>query len=120
MEISKPSTLLSSLEKRKLNSIVFIWDYYQFFFDGPYLTINNPITIINKKSIINKNNVNFNNSLIDLIGKMLINTKYFNKDFLELIFENETIIKITLKPNDYISPEGVIFKDDERGILDIW
>jgi hypothetical protein len=114
------SDLIKRLKGRKLSSIEFVMDYKQFLFDGIGLTVNNPITIIVNTNKVNQRDLNFNNNLIGIIGSIVTEAVFLNDEYIELHFETKTVIRISLNPLDYTSPEGVIFIDSMNNITSIW
>lgn len=114
------SKLLIRLKGRKLSSIEFVMDYQQLLFDGIGVTVNNPITIIVGDNAIEQSNSDFNNCLINIIGNVIKDALFWDDKYVELIFENHVIIRISLNPLDYTSPEGVIFEDSINRITSVW
>jgi hypothetical protein len=102
---------LSTLIDRELSSIEFVLDYYQFRFRGPVLTvIVEPILTVNNHTY-EYGAPEYYNLLLQCIGKTVITASVIEDEALDISFSNHYAIHISLRPEDHISPEAVIFDD---------
>ena len=109
------SDLLTELHFEQLSSVVFVQDYLQLFFDGPGMNVTNPLTVETNGNSITSWDSGFRDLLCSLIGKRVEKTQYIEGVVLMIVFHEGSKISVSLKPEDYTSPEAVYaqgFKDD--------
>jgi hypothetical protein len=93
----------------KLSAVVFVLDYHQLQFDGPSFTILNPITVIAGGSSVVVGEDQFRNHLCEQIAKIVSCVVFREGDALIIEFEDGSMISVSLKEEDYVGPEAVIF-----------
>jgi hypothetical protein len=93
-----------------LSGIVFVRDYLQLQFNPPP-TINayTPTTISTKGKTARFGETDFPNLIIGQIGKVVSKVTIKEKDSFQIIFADDSEISISLKEEDYRSPEAVNF-----------
>ena len=101
---------LNQIVGEKLSAVVFILDYHQLQFDGPALTILNPITVTSGQSSESTGSNQFRNRLCEQVSKIVKNAKCTEGDSLMIEFEDGSVISISLKDEDYAGPEAIIFR----------
>ena len=105
---------LNQIVGEKLSAVVFILDYHQLQFDGPALTILNPITILSGPLSESTGSNQFRNRLCEQISKVVKNAKCVEGDSLVIEFEDGCVISISLKSEDYVGPEAIIFQGKDH------
>lgn len=110
---------LDNLINYELASVEFVRDYLQLHFDGPTLTILNDLFLVAENQKTDRSATNFSYTLISCIGSKIISTKLIVGDTAELAFNNDLKLVISLKADDYVGVEGIIFDAKEKGYW-IW
>ena len=99
----------SQIVGEKLSAVVFVLDYHQLQFDGPGLTILNPITVTSNGSSVTVGEDQFRNRLCEQITKIVKRADCKEGDALVVEFEDSSTISVSLKDEDYSGPEAIIF-----------
>ena len=97
-----------------LNAVTFVHSYLQFQFDStPRLNAYNPVTVQSGGLTANQGEPLFPSLLVGQIGKRVQSVEFRENEALRLIFEDASVIAVSLKSADYIGPEAVnLFQDD--------
>ena len=99
----------------QLSSVEFVQNYLQLRFDGPTINVTNPLTVINDKTEITSWNVGFRDLLCNQITKIIDSVTFEPEKALTIRFIDDSLIAISLRPEDYSSPEAFYahgFKND--------
>ena len=111
------SEVLSLLEGHELSAVTFVRDYIQLHFDGPFLNVYVWPVIKSQSNELRRSQSGFLDALCAQIGQAVVSTALNELKHLELHFENETTISISLRPQDSVKGEAVMFQD---GTGKIW
>ena len=98
----------------KLSAVVFVLDYHQLQFDGPALTILNPIAVISNGSSVTVGEDQFRNRLCEQIAKIVKNVICRENDSLLIEFEDGSKISVSLRSEDYVGAEAIIFHGNDN------
>ena len=107
--------LLAQLVGRKLSSVEFVQDYLQLRFDGPTLTVLNPIRVYGGADVARSGEDQFRNALCGQIAKVVREVLLIRDGDLTLEFADGSHIAVSLRPEDYVGPEAVICDGFEAG-----
>ena len=113
-----PETLTDALQKlngRALSSIEFVQDYLQLRFDGPILTAYTPPTVSSPHGTFELGKAGYRDAICEQIGLQIIRTECDSQS-VSLAFENGVTICVSLRESDYLGPEALVFKFDEKRI----
>lgn len=99
-------TWLAEFEGRGLSAVTFIQDYLQLSFDGPGLSVFNPLTVgANGKSITSWQ-PGFRDLLCGQITKVVARVEYRREEALTLCFSDGSLLSVSLRPDDCSGPEA--------------
>lgn len=101
------SDILNELIGEKLSAVTFVQDYLQLWFDGPGLNVMNPITVLAENRQIASWEKGFRDLLCGQIAKTISSVVWNEGEGFELTFSDESILSVSLKPDDYSGPEAV-------------
>lgn len=107
MSEENKSKFWDELIGRQLSSIEFVQDYLQLRFDGPSINVTNPLTVNSKETEITSWNAGFRDLLCGQITKIVQNVTYEPENALTIRFIDNSRIAISLRPEDYSSPEAI-------------
>lgn len=117
MEKNNPFKIL---ENEILNSVEFVMDYHQLRFNNNTLNINDNFEIIVNGKKYNKSSSNFCNLVIQCIGRKVITTNIIIDDSINIFFENNYQIHISINPKDCKLPDTVEFIVDQQDNYHWW
>jgi hypothetical protein len=107
--MSTSSNPLYILEGTVLSSVEFVQDYVQLRFDGPCLTaITRPQVHLSGQSF-DWGMPEYRNALCERIGKVVERTSTTEKVELTIIFEDDSSLSLSLRPEDYRAAQAAIF-----------
>ena len=106
---------LDQLCGRQLGSVEFVQDYLQLRFDGPTINVMTPIVVIAGPGAVRSGDDQFRNALCGQITKIVRTVKFREATSLEIEFEDESRISVSLLPDDYRCAEAVYFHGFENG-----
>ena len=110
-EIDNP---LKNLIGRELSGVAFVRDYIQLQFDDRGLTaINLPSVIANGEAKI-PDHQGYRDLLCERIGHTVVEAELNDGEGIWLKFDDDSVVSISLKNEDYIGPEAAIMYIDER------
>ena len=113
MELSE--ALAKSFDGRQLASIEFVWDYLQFRFDGPCITVYTEPRLVLKGSEVRADSPDFKNALCALIGNTIIKSSLdLDSRSLKLMFDGDRVLMISFRDEDYRGPEAINIVDVDR------
>jgi hypothetical protein len=106
---------LNDLLNLELASVEFVRDYIQLRFDGPVLTKKNDPVLRVSGQKITRETQEFANFLIGCIGNKVIATRFIESEIAEIVFDSNIILFVSLRPQDYITVNALIFDGKEKG-----
>jgi hypothetical protein len=101
---------LQRLVGQRLVSVVFVQDYLQLIWDDASLTVLNPITVEEQDHLLGPDDDLFPKRLVDLIPNETVGAEVTRDEVLRLRFGDNKAIAISLRDNDYVGPEALIFR----------
>jgi hypothetical protein len=120
MKSSLYPDLFAQLVGEQLSSVTFVQDYLQIHFDGPSMNVNNPLTVESDGQKITSWEPGFRDLLCSLISQIVRHTECIGGERLTVLFENGSRISVSLRQEDYSSPEAIYvqgFKDNRWFVL---
>lgn len=106
------NSVIKKLEGLKLSQVCFVHDYLQLVFEDYGVTVNNPLTVIQKNQSLTKETVGYADSLVGYIGKTLNSVTNSENKFI-FSFNDETNFSVSLRSEDYYCPEAIVFHIDK-------
>ena len=103
---------LSVLVGRTLSSVEFVQDYLQLRFDGPYLTAYTLPTITAGPVKLNWAQPGYRDGLCTQIGHQITQAGIEGEDLL-ISFDNDAVVGISFREDDYQGPEALEFVSDD-------
>ncbi len=92
---------------RQLSSVEFVQDYLQIRFDGPSINVTNPLTVGVNETEITSWNAGFRDLLCGQISKIVNGVTMEAGNALTIRFIDDSKITVSLRPEDYSSPEAI-------------
>jgi hypothetical protein len=102
---------LSAIVGEQLSSVVFVQDYVQLHFDGPTLTAITLPTIEVSKITLGWGTPGYRDALCERIGKTVRRASMIENKELRIEFDDNSVILISIKPEDHRGDEAVIFNN---------
>jgi len=115
MEKSDVSKLFKELLGSQLSSVEFVQDYLQLRFDGPCISVFNPLTVKTKQSEITSWNDGFRDLLCNQITKVVTQVSFESNKQLSIEFMDRSEINVSLRADDYSSPEAIDWDGFKNG-----
>lgn len=109
-------TPFQELVGEQLSAVTFVQDYLQLWFDGPGINVTIPLTVHSGALSVTSWQPGFRDAICGQIAKLVKSIIYRDADALEIHFEDGSRVSISLRPEDYSSPEGIYahgFRDGE-------
>ncbi|CAN5457473.1 hypothetical protein BH09VER1_BH09VER1_55440 [soil metagenome] len=100
------SILFGELSGKQLSAVVFVQDYLQLQFDGPTINVTNPLTVKSATGRITSWQSGFRDLLCSQITKIVAAVEHLPKDALIICFSDDSFISVSLRAEDYSSPEA--------------
>ena len=91
----------------QLSSVEFVQDYLQLRFDGPTINVTNPLTLYANKTEITSWDAGFRDLLCGQITKIVEQVTFEPQKALTILFVDKSLISISMRPQDYKSPEAI-------------
>jgi hypothetical protein len=107
--MDKNDALLRELIGLELSEVTFVRSYYQFRFDGPRLTLINDLTIAVNNRDIKLDEPAFYMALVKCVGSRVVDIVFKDKEYFGMGFENGYQIHMSLKPEDYVTSDALMF-----------
>jgi len=107
--------MFCELHGEQLSAVTFVQNYLQLCFDGPCINVTNPLTVIASTSTVTSWKPGFRDALCAQIGKVVFSTIFEAGEALVLRFTDNSVVSVSLRPNDYTSAEAIYaygFKHD--------
>ena len=92
---------------QQLSSVEFVQDYLQLRFDGPTLNVTNPLTVNANETEITSWNAGFRDLLCGQITKIVRSVTFEPGKALTILFIDNSQIAISVRSEDYSSPEAI-------------
>lgn len=102
----------------QLSAVVFVMDYVQLQFNSSStVTVLTPITVIPPGSslAVRSGDDQFRNRLCEQIAKIMSNASVTSEEF-RIVFEDQTMISISLRAEDCPGPESIIIYGRENSL----
>ncbi len=94
------------LRGAQLSAVTFVQDYLQLWFDGPCINVMNPLTVESGGAKVTSWEPGFRDLLCAQIAKIVADVEHRTGDILSVSFEDGSRVSISLRPEDYTSPEA--------------
>jgi hypothetical protein len=98
------------LHGEKLSAVVFVLDYHQLQFDGPYLNAYTPPAVVIGGRVITRGMEGYRDRLCEQIAKVVVDTRAKAGEDLRIEFEDGSAVTISLRDEDLIGPESALFQ----------
>ena len=93
----------------QLSAVTFVQDYIQLHFDGPRLTVfSHPVVILGDQTF-HWGKPGFRDALCSSIAKQVTDARVAYGDSISIKFADGSMIRISLKDEDYLGGEAVNF-----------
>lgn len=110
--------LIETLNGAILSSVAFIHDYVKLDFDGATLTINARFVVQTANAEFARNEPGFCDALCSQIGQKITRAGT-ESDRVLLLFDGGVQLSISLLPDDQVSPEAAVLRDDSGRVV-VW
>lgn len=100
---------LVAIEGAQLSAVTFVRDYVQLHFDGPMLTALTWPTVIVGNTVWSFSSSGYRDALCAQIAKSVRRGIVVPSDRLQLTFEDESQLVVSLRPEDRAGAEAVVF-----------
>jgi hypothetical protein len=106
--------LLKRLVGCELSAVVFVRDYLQFQFDGPYLTVTTSVVVRIADNLFAGTDQGFKDALVSQIGHTVGSVSLILEEVINLRLDGDREIRISLRPEDRSwIPEAAILQMDK-------
>jgi hypothetical protein len=112
-------TELPGLAGAELSAVVFVRDYVQLQFDGPVLTAITLPTVIRGSDVWGPHEAGYRDALCAQIGKTVRSTIATEGKAIELLFTDDSWIRISLDRADYRTAEAATYRELDGGMW-VW
>src|SRR5262245_20061712 len=115
-----PETPFHQLIGEQLSAVIFVQDYLQLAFDGPVINIYNPLTVETSTITIKTWEDQLRNVLCGQITKRVADVVVIPRDQYRIVFTDGSVIRISLRDDDYTTPEALFyhgFQNNASGVL---
>jgi hypothetical protein len=121
----KPSRSALALIGCRLNTVQFVLDYVQLFFDGPRhprLTAVTCPKVQMGNTLFEWGSPGYRDALCGCIERIVSTVSVIDKEEFRITFEDGTLITISLKPEDYTAAAEAVIIDTgpPEHILGVW
>lgn len=107
--MSKEPKFYDCIVGEKLSAITFVMDYWQLQFDGPIVNALTRVQVSADGSVLRDGDDQFRNLICGQIGKIVAEVAIANSNSFTITFEDRSSISVSLKAEDYVGPEAVVF-----------
>jgi hypothetical protein len=111
------TALFEQLRGEQLSAVTFVQDYLQLWFDGPGINVTNPLTVHTNQLAVTSWQPGFRDALCSQIAKIVAAVECREGEAFIIRFEDGSRLSISLRPQDYTTPEAVYahgFRGDVR------
>ncbi len=103
----------------ELSGVTFVRDYLQLQFNPPrVLNALTPVTVTTASASAILGEPDFANLLIGQINKCVRAVEFSESVACRLIFDDRSVISISLKPEDYVGAEAIYFRGHGTGVVE--
>ena len=102
----RPGELFEELRGEQLSAVTFVQGYLQLWFGGPGINVTNPLEVISGDQCLVSWQPGFRDLLCGQIAKVVHSVEYLEGEALRIAFEDRSRLSISLKSDDYNSPEA--------------
>ena len=113
----KESNFYDSIAGEKLSAITFIMDYWQLQFDGPTINALTRVQVSADGSTSRDGDDQFRNLICGQIGKVVAGVTLVKSEAFTIAFEDCSSISISLKAEDYVGPEAIVFYGSNQTVV---
>jgi hypothetical protein len=106
--------LTESIVGEKLSAITFVLDYWQLQFDGPSINALTRLEVSANNLVLLDGADQFRNLICGQITKIVASVALIENEAFVITFEDQSCIKISLKPEDNQGPEAMVFFGPSR------
>ena len=99
-------SFFDELQGEQLSVVTFVQDYFQLWFDGPCINVTNPLTVRTSGAAVTSWQPGFRDLWCGQIAKIVASVEHRQGEALKVKFEDESVISISLRKEDYDSPEA--------------
>jgi hypothetical protein len=116
MNLPKEYAVLGQIIGEQLSSVEFVQDYFQLRFDMPTINVTSNHTIVKAAGAESTSwDDKFRNMICGQIRKIVRDAALEDGQELKIIFEDESEIIVSLRPQDQSSPEAIYFHGFKQG-----
>jgi hypothetical protein len=107
--MDRQSNPFEAIVGEKLSAITFVLDYWQLHFDGPTINALSRVEVCAHGVVLRDGRDQFRNLICGQIGKVVAGVALVQPEAFTITFEDRSLIKISVKWEDYPGPEAMIF-----------
>jgi hypothetical protein len=107
--IDQQSKPFEAIVGEKLSAITFVLDYWQLHFRRPTINALSRMEVSTNGVVLRDGHDQFRNLICGQIGKVVAAVALLQPEAFSITFEDQSLIKISLKREDYRGPEAMIF-----------
>jgi hypothetical protein len=101
-----------AIEGAKMSAVTFVQDYIQLHFDGPTITTITLPEVIVGNDKWNASMSGYKDALCRQIAKVVKRGLVKPNDRLQIEFTDESLVTVSLRTEDYVAAEAIIFRGD--------
>ncbi|MBV8696752.1 hypothetical protein [Bradyrhizobium sp.] len=101
----------------KLSAITFVLNYWQLQFDGSTINALTRMEVISNRKALRDGEDQFRNLICEQIGKIVVDVTPAKSEAFVIAFEDGSSISISLRAEDYVGPEALVFYGSDRTIV---
>lgn len=116
MSENERPAMFEQLRGEQLSAITFVQDYLQLWFNGPGINVTNPLTVQSRQTSVTSWQPGFRDALCAQIAKIVDSVEFRDGEAFVLRFEDGSLLTVSLREQDYTSPEAIFahgFRDNE-------
>ncbi|HLM61527.1 MAG TPA: hypothetical protein VK308_12045 [Pyrinomonadaceae bacterium] len=113
-EVGENPKYFDNLIGEQLSAVTFVMDYLQLQFNSQCLTVLNPLFVKVGGQSYTHNDTEFRNVVCERIARLVLKVT-LSKQELRIDFDDSSSFAISLKEEDYSSPEAINFHFTESG-----
>ena len=102
-----PTALFEQLRGEQLGAVTFVQNYLQLSFDGPGINVTNPLTVQAGQLSVTSWQPGFRDALCSQITKIVAAVEYREGEAFIIRFDDGSQISISLREQDYTTPEAL-------------
>jgi hypothetical protein len=110
-------TLIGSILGQQLSAVCFVRDYIELHFDGPFIQLLGPVTVLGGGITISDNMPGFKDEICEFIGITLGSLELEIPNQLTMVFENKGSVRVSARGVKY---EFAILISSPDGDTQVW